>query len=101
MSQEGISNLVKEIERLTSRRIEILSLIGTGYTDKEVARRLNVAVKTIRNQRASLLNILCASNAAQLAVIWYSYEVATNKESSCLKINVHPGGKKQTSPREK
>ena len=52
--------------RLTSREREIFHLVVEGATSKEVARRLDISVKTAENHRASILDKLGQKNPAEL-----------------------------------
>ena len=52
--------------RLTSREREIFHLVAEGATSKEVARRLEISVKTAENHRASILDKIGARNTAEL-----------------------------------
>ena len=52
--------------RLTAREREIFHLVVEGATSKEVARRLDISVKTAENHRASILDKLGARNTAEL-----------------------------------
>ena len=38
-----------ELKTLTEREIQILTLVGAGYSNKEIGSRLNLATATIRN----------------------------------------------------
>jgi DNA-binding NarL/FixJ family response regulator len=52
--------------RLTTREREIFHLVVEGATSKEVARRLDISVKTAENHRASILDKLGVRNTAEL-----------------------------------
>jgi DNA-binding NarL/FixJ family response regulator len=58
---------------LTSREIEVLSLLGKGLTNQEIADRLVIEVGTVKNHVHNILNKLDVSSrekaAAYLAVI--------------------------------
>ena len=47
-----------EFEQLTSREREVLQLIAEGNTNKDVARILNLSVKTVDTHRARIMNKL-------------------------------------------
>jgi DNA-binding NarL/FixJ family response regulator len=51
---------------LTSRQREILQLIAEGHTTKDVARRLNLSVKTIESHRAKIMERLGIHDLAGL-----------------------------------
>ena len=52
--------------RLTAREREVFHLIAEGCTTKEVARRLDISVKTAENHRSRVLDKLDVRNTAEL-----------------------------------
>lgn len=46
------------MERLTPRQLEIVQLIAEGHTNQEIARQLDVSLKTIESHRAQLMSRL-------------------------------------------
>jgi DNA-binding NarL/FixJ family response regulator len=55
-----------EVDQLTVREKEVLRLIARGYTYKEVAKRLNISVKTVETHVSAVLRKLQLSNRHQL-----------------------------------
>jgi DNA-binding NarL/FixJ family response regulator len=55
-----------ELDQLTPREREVLRLIARGYTYKELARRLNVSVKTVETHVSSVLRKLQLSSRHEL-----------------------------------
>jgi DNA-binding NarL/FixJ family response regulator len=53
-------------KRLTNREMEVLRLITTGKTSKEVADRLSLSVETVRSYRKSMMRKLGVRNIASL-----------------------------------
>lgn len=53
-------------DELTPREREVLVLIATGDTSKEIARRLSIGVSTVESHRANLMAKVRARNVAQL-----------------------------------
>jgi two-component system response regulator NreC len=51
---------------LTSREREVLHLVVDGLTTKEIARRLDISVKTAENHRGRILDKLDVRNSAEL-----------------------------------
>jgi DNA-binding NarL/FixJ family response regulator len=47
-----------EFERLTNREREVLQLIAEGNTNKDIARLLNLSVKTVETHRARIMQKL-------------------------------------------
>jgi PAS domain S-box-containing protein len=53
-------------EQLTRRECEVLRQIAAGYTNKQVAQRLNISPRTVETHRTRLMKKLNCHNAAQL-----------------------------------
>jgi len=61
------------IELLSNRELEVFQMIGRGQNTREVARKLNLSIKTIASHRENLKRKLQLSNAAELvrnAIHW-------------------------------
>lgn len=54
-------------QRVTARELEVLLLVGTGATSREIAERLEISLRTVEVHRSSLMSKLGAVNAAMLA----------------------------------
>src|SRR5687767_1739740 len=50
----------------TPREREVLRLVWTGYSNREIAQRLGISARTIEAHRASLMKKLRVANTAQL-----------------------------------
>ncbi len=65
--------LAVSTEKLTNRELEVLSLVGNGYSTIEIAKELNLSVKTISTHRLRIRNKLNLKNNSELikyAVQW-------------------------------
>lgn len=51
---------------LTPRQREILKLVSQGYTNRDIARRLSISVRTVEVHRFNLMRRLRVRNVAQL-----------------------------------
>jgi DNA-binding NarL/FixJ family response regulator len=60
------SGLRDPLQAVTSREREVLSRIASGHTNKDVARQLNLSVKTVEKHRANLMRKLGLHNAADV-----------------------------------
>lgn len=56
-----------EMDQLTSREKDVLRLIARGYAYKQVARRLDISVKTVETHVSSVFRKLQLSNRHELA----------------------------------
>ena len=52
--------------QLTKREMEILQLIGAGFTNQEIADKLFISLRTVTNHRASLYQKTSTNNTAGL-----------------------------------
>jgi len=66
--RERIS-VVDPLSVLTDQEKRVLELIGTGLTNRQIAERMNLADKTVKNYVASLLSKLGLERRSQAAVI--------------------------------
>lgn len=57
-------------EKLTAREREIVALIGSGMTNKEIARRLNISDKTVQTQLHRIYTKLHARGRYKAFAIW-------------------------------
>ncbi len=56
----------KSGELLTRREREVLSLIATGLTNRQIAEKLFISVKTVETHRARIIDALDLHNTAEL-----------------------------------
>jgi DNA-binding NarL/FixJ family response regulator len=73
---EGRSPLAE----LTSRQLEVLRMIAAGHTTKDIARRLNLSVKTVESHRASLMERLNIHDVAGLVRYAIRMGLVTNEK---------------------
>jgi len=53
-------------EPLTPREIEVLSLIAQGYTNRQIAEKLGISVRTVETHRANLMSKLGLRSRVEL-----------------------------------
>lgn len=58
----------KELESLTDQELRVLDLIGKGLTNRQIAREIHLAEKTVKNYVSSLLAKLGMSSRTQAAI---------------------------------
>jgi RNA polymerase sigma factor (sigma-70 family) len=56
----------RSFDRLTPRQREVLRLIADGRTTKEIARELNISIKTVETHRAQVMKELRVHDVAGL-----------------------------------
>ncbi len=66
---------------LTARETEVLSLLGAGLSNQNIARRLFISERTVKNYVSSLLAKLNLANRAQLALFAFKGGYAGQAES--------------------
>jgi DNA-binding NarL/FixJ family response regulator len=66
------------LRRLTRRETEVLSMIAEGRGNKEIAERLHLGEKTVRNYVSRVYRKLAVHNRAQIAAYAFHSEVATD-----------------------
>ena len=62
---------VPELARVTGREREVLTLIGRGQTNQEIAEHLHISLATARTHVGHLLTKLTARDRAQLVITAY------------------------------
>jgi DNA-binding NarL/FixJ family response regulator len=63
------------LERLSNRELQVLNLIGSGKTTREIAADLSLSVKTVESHRQRIkkkLNLVSSPQLVQFAVNWCS-----------------------------
>lgn len=63
---------VKPSVELSSREQQVLKLIGTGCTNREIAQQLHITEGTVKTHVTNILNRLNLSNRSQIAIYAYS-----------------------------
>ena len=65
--QDKKTKAKEERDPLTNREREVATLLAQGYTNKEIAKRLIVSVKTAEHHRSNILNKL----GSRVAILQY------------------------------
>jgi len=65
------------VEKLSNREFEIFQLIGKGLSNRNIADRINISVKTVENYRERLKSKLGLENSSEL--VQYAVEWMINK----------------------
>lgn len=72
--REESASMHQRFENLTARELELLGFVVDGHSNKQIAVDMGIAIKTVANHRASLMQKTGASNAADLARIYTIYK---------------------------
>jgi len=76
----GGDKLSSPIARLSDRELEVFRFIGQGRGTREIAKELNLSIKTVESHRAHIKQKLKLKNAVELvhhAVQWVQTEMPT------------------------
>ncbi len=73
--QEEMRKMHECLESLTAREKEVLRLIISSYTNKEIAKLLNISYRTVDAHRSSLMKKMDAHNTATLVANVVNYEL--------------------------
>ncbi len=65
-SRQAVGQKGRTVFLPTPREREVLKLVWTGYSNREIADRLGISARTIEAHRASLMKKLRVANTAQL-----------------------------------
>jgi len=82
VGHEGVSDLIQALRRmntsraavgktdlgLTSRERQVIALIGAGYTNKDLARKLSISEHTAKHHLTNIFNKLGVSNRLELVL---------------------------------
>ena len=64
----GTSSALPRAFAITSRQLEIIALVIEGFTNHEIAARLQISSRTVQSHLASAMQRLQATSRTQLAV---------------------------------
>lgn len=73
------------VDKLSDRELEVIQSIGRGKPTRDIARELNVSVKTIESHRAHIKEKLSLKNASELvkfSVQWVESEMNPREKPS-------------------
>ncbi|MDJ0105083.1 response regulator transcription factor [Rhodococcus erythropolis] len=65
----GLNQIKSRVERLTSRERDVLTLLGEGLSNGQIARRLHLVEGTVKAHVSAILVKLHADNRVQAAIV--------------------------------
>jgi two-component system nitrate/nitrite response regulator NarL len=65
----GDADAGRRLDALTSREAEIVTLIGQGLSNKQIAARLHLALSTVKNHIHSVMQKLDTSRRTEIAIL--------------------------------
>ena len=68
ISESDADTEAPEFIELTPREVDVLNLIGTGCTNREIAQQLYIAEGTVKSHVTHILNRLNLKNRSQIAI---------------------------------
>lgn len=61
----------KYISKLTNRELDVLRLLSEGYSNRQIAENLNIAIRTVKFHTANIYSkIEVNSRSAAIAWVW-------------------------------
>jgi DNA-binding CsgD family transcriptional regulator len=72
LSSVDPSELKRRLETLTSREIEVVKLVVKGELNKSIAKKLNVAMRTVEARRSKAMEKLGVNRLSDLIRVWIS-----------------------------
>ena len=73
LTSAGVKSLSRPVDRLTDRELEVLELIGSGHTTREIAETLKLGVATVDTYRARIkekMNFQKGTELQHYAIRW-------------------------------
>jgi two-component system, LuxR family, response regulator FixJ len=66
VEQEEKTNLAKRMSELSPRQVEVMDFVVEGFSNKEIALKLQISPRTVENYRAWVMEKMGANNLADL-----------------------------------
>jgi DNA-binding NarL/FixJ family response regulator len=80
--EEAISSrkLPKEIDALTDKELQVIRLAAGGYSNKEIAGKLNISPRTVQSHLTSIFNKLGVNSRTQAVISALKLQIITQDE---------------------
>lgn len=75
LNRAAINDKAKNDENLTSRETEVLDLIAEGMLNKEIAKKLYISEKTVKNHVSNIFKKLNVSDRTQAAIYAFKHNM--------------------------
>lgn len=69
------------IRKLSARHQEIIRLVASGYSNKDIGQALGIAESTVKNHLTAVLETTRARDRLQLAVLAFKWGILTVDEA--------------------
>lgn len=66
VEQDERAGIEARVAELSPRQVEVMYLVGEGFSNKEIALKLNISPRTVENYRAWVMEKMGATNLADL-----------------------------------
>lgn len=64
--------------KLSSKKLQILTLVAKGFTDKEISQKLQMSTRTVQTHISSIILGLNARNRVHAVVLYKHYHPSWN-----------------------
>jgi two-component system response regulator FixJ len=64
--EQSLSELRRQLERLTPRELEVMDLVVQGFTSTAIADQLGISVRTVESYRVQIMDKMQAASVAML-----------------------------------
>lgn len=69
--------MIKQMQHLTSRELEILELLSKGWTNNSIARKMDISINTVKYHLKKIFIKLNAKNRIEALNKFYNNEHST------------------------
>ena len=70
------------VDELTDRQLEVMELVGDGFSDADVAERLGVAVSTVGVHMCHIRQVIGVHRRADALAWWHSQQVRSRERAA-------------------
>lgn len=78
------ANLIEQSQSLTARQLQVISLVGQGFSNKEIANELKISEGTVKQHVFAIFRLLNVSSRAKLAIASQRFGSASKTKSKTV-----------------